>query len=32
MPFTLQGTGASSGIAIGPVHILHRGELEVVEY
>ena len=32
MTLSLQGTGVSPGIAIGPVHVLHRDMLEVVEY
>lgn len=32
MTLALQGTGVSSGIAIGPAHVLHRDELEVLEY
>lgn len=32
MTLSLQGTGVSPGIAIGPVHILHRDTLEIVEY
>ncbi|HHH46574.1 MAG TPA: phosphoenolpyruvate--protein phosphotransferase [Thiotrichales bacterium] len=32
MAFHLVGMGVSRGIAIGPVHVLHRGELEIAEY
>lgn len=32
MTFTQLGTGVSNGIAIGPVHILYRDELEIPEY
>ena len=32
MTFAQHGTGVSNGIAIGPVHILNRGELEITEY
>lgn len=32
MTLALQGTGVSSGITIGPVHILYRDELEIIEY
>lgn len=32
MTLALQGTGVSSGIAIGPVHIVRRDALEVIEY
>jgi len=32
MTFAQLGTGVSKGIAIGPVHILYRDELEIPEY
>ncbi len=32
MRLSLQGTGVSNGVAIGPVHILQRGSLEILEY
>jgi len=32
MTLALQGTGVSSGIAIGPVHIMRRDALEIIEY
>lgn len=32
MTLALQGTGASNGIAIGPVHIMRRDSVEVLEY
>lgn len=32
MTFTQLATGVSKGIAIGPVHILYRDELEITEY
>lgn len=32
MTLALQGTGVSSGIAIGPVHIVRRDALEIIEY
>lgn len=32
MSFAQLGTGVSKGIAIGPVHILYRDELEIPEY
>lgn len=32
MALSLQGAGVSGGIAIGPIHILDRGELEINEY
>ncbi|MGD8927062.1 MAG: phosphoenolpyruvate--protein phosphotransferase [Thioalkalispiraceae bacterium] len=32
MTLVLQGTGASNGIAIGPVHVVQRDSLEVLEY
>lgn len=32
MSLSLQGTGVSSGIAIGPVHKLQRDTLEILEY
>jgi len=32
MSLSLQGTGVSSGIAIGPVHLLQRDTLEILEY
>lgn len=32
MTFSQLGTGVSKGIAIGPVHILYRDELEITEY
>lgn len=32
MAFHLVGLGVSRGIAIGPVHVLHRGEVEIAEY
>jgi phosphotransferase system enzyme I (PtsI) len=32
MTLSLQGTGASKGIAIGPVHIMRRDTLEIIEY
>jgi phosphotransferase system enzyme I (PtsI) len=32
MTLALQGTGVSAGIAVGPVHILQRGNLEISEY
>ncbi len=32
MTLTLQGTGVSNGVAIGPVHIIRRDSLEIVEY
>lgn len=32
MTFAQLGTGVSKGIAIGPVHILYRDELEIFEY
>ena len=31
MTFAQHGTGVSNGIAIGPVHILYRGEVEISE-
>jgi phosphotransferase system enzyme I (PtsI) len=32
MSLAIQGSGVSSGIAIGPVHILRRNTLEIIEY
>lgn len=32
MTLALQGTGVSNGIAIGPVHIMRRDTLEIIEY
>jgi phosphotransferase system enzyme I (PtsI) len=32
MTLVLQGTGVSNGIAIGPVHVIRRDGLEVLEY
>ncbi len=32
MTLSLQGTGVSNGVAIGPVHILQRDSLEILEY
>lgn len=32
MTLALQGTGISNGIAIGPIHVLQRDSLEVLEY
>ncbi len=32
MTLTLQGTGVSNGVAIGPVHIVQRDSLEILEY
>ena len=32
MTLALQGTGASNGIAIGPVHIMRRDSIEIIEY
>lgn len=32
MPLSLQATSISRGIAIGPVHILRRGDLDISEY
>ncbi len=32
MSLAIQGSGVSSGIAIGPVHILQRNTLEILEY
>lgn len=32
MSLAIQGSGVSSGIAIGPVHILQRNTLEIIEY
>ena len=32
MTLSLQGTGVSSGIAIGPVHLLQRDTMEILEY
>lgn len=32
MTLALQGTGASNGIAIGPVHIMRRDTIEIIEY
>lgn len=32
MTLTLQGTGVSNGVAIGPVHIIRRDSLEILEY
>lgn len=32
MTLTLQGTGVSNGVSIGPVHILRRDSLEILEY
>lgn len=32
MSMTLQGTGVARGIAIGYVHILHRGHIDIPEY
>jgi phosphotransferase system enzyme I (PtsI) len=32
MTLALQGTGVSNGIAIGPVHIMRRDALEIIEY
>lgn len=32
MALALQGTGVSNGIAIGPVHVLRRDSLEVLQY
>lgn len=32
MSLAIQGSGVSSGIAIGPVHILRRSALEIIEY
>ena len=32
MSMTLQGTGVARGIAIGYVHVLHRGHIDIPEY
>lgn len=32
MTLTLQGTGVSNGVAIGPIHIIRRDSLEILEY
>jgi len=32
MTLTLQGTGVSNGVAIGPVHIVRRDSIEIIEY